>query len=127
MRIIIAGGRDFNNYELLKNSCIDIIESLGYSNDPDDYEIISGGARGADSLGEVFAKEMKYDLKVFPAQWDLYGKSAGYIRNKEMAEYASLDDVFSVLIAFWDGKSRGTKNMIEIAKKELNMVKIVNY
>ena len=123
MKIIIAGGRDFNNYELLKKSCLKIIGSYTFS----PIEIISGRATGADRMGEKFANEIGYPLRVFPANWEEFGKSAGFIRNKEMAEYASKDTEYSMLIAFWDGKSKGTKSMIELGKKMLNKVEIVRY
>jgi hypothetical protein len=111
MRTIIAGGRDFNDYSLLKENC----EKHSIT------EIISGGARGADSLGERYAKDKCVDLKIFPAKWDIYGKSAGYKRNIEMSENAD------ALIAFWDGKSKGTKHMIETANKKGLKVFIINY
>jgi len=77
----------------------------------DDIEIVSGGARGADALGERYAKDRGYSLRVFPAEWDRYGKRAGYLRNAEMAKYAN------ALLAFWDGESRGTRHMIQIARE----------
>ena len=75
-------------------------------------EIVSGGAKGVDKLGEDWAEANYMSLKIFPANWYKYGKSAGYKRNEEMAEYAD------ALIAIWDGKSKGTKHMIDIAKKQ---------
>ena len=75
-------------------------------------EVVSGGARGVDRAGEVFADTEWLPIKLFPALWDEYGKSAGYRRNVEMAKYAD------VLVCYWDGKSRGSKHMIDIAKKE---------
>ena len=105
MKIIIAGGRNFNDYNKLRESCDNILVNQK------DVEIVSGTAAGADTLGERYAQEKGYEVKKFPAQWDLYGKSAGYKRNQQMAEYAD------GLIAFWDGKSRGTKHMIDIANK----------
>ena len=83
--------------------------------------IISGGATGADALGEQFAKENNLELIVVPANWEKYGRAAGPRRNAEMAEMAD------ALIAFWDGKSRGTKNMIETAEKKGLLVRVVNY
>lgn len=115
MKVIIAGSRDFNNYTLLKNNC-DILLSITKEN----IEIVSGGARGADSLGERYAHENNLQLKIFPANWNL-GKHAGFLRNKEMADYAD------ALIAFWDGKSKGTKMMIELAKSQNLKVKVVKY
>ena len=66
-------------------------------------------------------------LKKFPANWDLYGKRAGYIRNEQMAKYAMSDNSYGVLIAFWDGKSRGIKHMIDLANKYGLEIHIVNY
>jgi hypothetical protein len=86
-----------------------------------DVEIVSGTAAGADTLGERYAQEKGYEVKKFPAQWDLYGKSAGYKRNQQMAEYAD------GLIAFWDGKSRGTKHMIDIATNKGLKVRVIRY
>ena len=114
MKVIVAGGRDFTDYEYLSNSLKTKLGEiyLDQYNPRSDYiEIVSGGARGADALGEKFAEEYKLPVKLFPADWEQYGKSAGAIRNRQMAEYADM------LIAFWDGSSKGTKNMIETMKK----------
>jgi hypothetical protein len=113
MRVVIAGGREFNNYELLREICDEHISP--------DSEIVSGGARGTDTLGERYAKERGFDTKLFPADWKTHGRKAGPIRNKEMADYGDM------LIAFWDGKSSGTKNMIENSKKLGLIVHIINY
>lgn len=113
--IIIAGSRDFNDYDLLK-STLDL-----YNFDPQKHEIVSGCAQGADSLGEKYAKERGLQVKRFPADWQQHGKAAGPIRNEKMAQYAK------GLIAFWDGESRGTKNMIGLAEKYGLKVKIVIY
>ncbi len=109
-RVIVAGGRDFQDYELLKTS---LDQQLDFNME---IEIISGHASGADALGEKYARERNLALIVMPAQWKQYGRSAGPIRNRRMLEYAlELDN--SRLIAFWDGKSKGTKNMITQAQK----------
>jgi len=105
MKIIIAGSRNFNDYNLLKSSCDNLLTQFT------NIEIVSGTARGADKLGERYARERGYDIKQFPANWDKFGKSAGYIRNDEMAQYSDM------LIAFWDGTSKGTKHMIDLANK----------
>lgn len=110
LRIIVAGSRTFNDYDLLETALLDYLKENN-----NDVTIISGAARGADQLGERFARQHGYNLKCFPAQWDTYGRSAGPIRNKEMAKYAA--EECGVLFAFWDEKSRGTKSMIELAKK----------
>lgn len=106
MKVIIAGGRDFKDYETL----IDICDNKLQRYLPTELEIISGTCNGADLLGEAYANERGYSIKRFPADWNKYGNKAGYIRNKQMAEYAD------ALIAFWDGKSKGTKMMIDLAE-----------
>ena len=115
MKVIIAGGRNFRDYDKLRESCDNILVNQK------EIEIVSGTAAGADTLGERYAQEKGYEVKKFPAQWDLYGKSAGYKRNQQMAEYAD------GLIAFWDGKSRGTKHMIDIANKMGLKVRVIRY
>ena len=104
MKLIIAGSREGFTYG-------DVVEAFDSLIDTVISEIVSGGARGVDRFGEQLAKARGIPLNVKPANWDKYGKSAGYIRNKEMAEYAD------ALLALWDGESRGTKHMIDLAKK----------
>ena len=117
IKVIIAGTRDFNDYALLKKDVDYFLQDFN----PSKIEIVSGNARGADKLGERYAKEHNLPVKLFPANWDKYGKRAGYLRNQEMANYAD------VLIAFWDEKSKGTKHMIDIAKKQGLTVIVVGY
>lgn len=129
-RIIIAGGRDFKNYDLLSDTLMKYLEDIdntGIVNNPKQVKFVSGTARGADSLGEQFAYTWGYDVVRFPAAWNTYGKSAGYRRNAEMAKFASKDGHRGILIAFWDGKSRGTKHMIDLAKRYGLKVHVVNY
>ena len=111
-RVIIAGSRNFDNYKLIVETCNNILPSY--------VEVVSGTARGADKLGEKYAEEKGYPIKKFPADWTL-GKSAGYLRNKEMAKYAT------EAIVFWDGKSKGTKHMIDLANEYKLKLTIVNY
>lgn len=117
MKLIIAGSREFDDYDLLRDV---IIRTY-----PDPYlvieEIVSGTARGADKLGERFASQFGIRLKQFPANWERWGKSAGYIRNADMAVYAN------ALLAFWDGESKGTRHMIDTAIKKELTVNIINY
>ena len=108
MHIIIAGCRDFNDYAVVEK---EVMNYIGKFIDKVEIEIISGGASGVDALGERFAKEHSLGLKVVPADWKTYGRSAGPRRNEQMARMAG------TLIAFLDGKSRGTKNMIDTAKR----------
>lgn len=120
-KLIIAGGRDFNDYELLVKE-VENFMVLNKVTHFEDLEIVSGMARGADSLGVKYSESHQpIKLTKFPANWDKYGKSAGYIRNKEMANYAD------ALIAFWDGKSRGTQHMINLASQKGLKIKIVRY
>jgi hypothetical protein len=116
-KVIIAGGREFGDYNLLNLKCRQFLLT-NYK--PTDIEIVSGKARGADRLGEQFAEQYGIKVAEFPADWDL-GKAAGYIRNKDMAEYAD------ALIAFWNGSSRGTMHMINLAKEKGLAVRIVRY
>ena len=111
MRTIIAGSRSFTDY-------FKLVEALSHL---DITCVISGGAKGADSLGEEYAKEKGIPIERYPAQWDLHGKSAGYKRNILMAEKAE------ALVAFWDGSSRGTKHMIDIARKKGLEIEVVRY
>lgn len=120
-KVIIAGSRDFDNYIGAEHDLLSFFKAFGIHST--DIEIISGGARGADKIGEQFAKKYNIKLTVFPAQWDKYGKSAGMIRNAEMAQYAK----DGILFAFWDGKSTGTKNMIDAARRNNMMVLIYEY
>jgi hypothetical protein len=115
MKLIIAGGRDFSNYDLLVESVNLIISGVA------GVEIVSGGAKGADNLGEHFAIDNNLQIKRFPAEWDKYGKSAGYRRNSDMAEYADS------CICFWDGQSKGTNHMINLAKQKGLSVTVINY
>lgn len=117
-RVIIAGSRGFDDYNLLVGKCNYLLSEKMKTHD---IVIISGTARGADQLGEKFAEEMGYELEKYPADWDKYGKSAGYIRNKEMAEHAD------AVICFWDGSSLGTKHMVDIAKEKGLIVKVIRY
>lgn len=128
LRAIIAGSRDFDDFPKLMNSSIDILSEIANKRDDlDRIRIISGTARGADKLGEQYAKIAGYELSKFPADWENLGKRAGYVRNAEMAKFAIEDGNYGVLIAFWDGKSRGTKHMIDLANKYGLEVHVVNY
>lgn len=114
MKVIIAGSRAFNDYELLKKVCD---KELGNYTD---IEIVSGTANGADLLGEKYAEERNYPVKKFPADWSL-GKQAGYLRNYDMVQYSEM------LICFWDGKSNGSKSVIRMAKKRGLKVIVQNF
>ena len=117
-KVIIAGSRDFNDYELLKTKVDNI---LSQKKNTHKIYILSGKARGADSLGERYAVEHFLEVLFFPADWDTFGKCAGFKRNVEMANEAD------ALIAFWDGESHGTKHMIDIATKKGLLVRTILY
>lgn len=107
-KLIIVGTRSFNDYEMLRNTVFSA-------------EIVSGGAPGADTLAVRYATEVDMPFKVFPADWKKYGRSAGPRRNRQMAEYAD------AAIVFWDGKSRGTQNMIQQMRELGKPVEVVIY
>ena len=104
MRVIVAGSRGITSATLVY-SHLDRI--LG---DRPEITVISGTARGVDQLGEQWGMDRGHDVERYPADWDRYGKSAGYRRNEVMAKNAD------ALIAFWDRDSRGTKHMIDLAE-----------
>ena len=113
--VIIAGGRNFDDYLALKKYCDHLLQNKS------EVIIISGKANGADKLSEQYAKEKNFPIAEFPANWNAYGKAAGFKRNKEMGIYAD------ALIAFWDCKSKGTKHMIDTAKFKDIPTKIFYY
>ena len=117
-RIIIAGGRDFNDYDYLRSCCLPIVDHLACKHE---LIIISGHAKGADLLGEQFANEQGLTLEVYPANWKSHWRSAGFKRNEMMG------DIANGLIAFWDGRSHGTKHMIEYAKSKGLNVYVFHY
>lgn len=89
-------------------------------------EIISGGAKGADTLAIKFAKEYNLNYKIMNADWDKYGKRAGILRNNEMLTYAiSNPNNIAILISFWNGTSKGTKHMIDISNDKGIIVKVM--
>lgn len=104
MKVIIAGSRDITCTETVATA----IAESGF----EITEVVSGGARGVDLVGEQIARDFKIKIKRFPADWYNFGKIAGIMRNRQMSKYAQ------GLIAVWDGKSPGTKNMIDEAKKQ---------
>lgn len=116
-RIVVAGCRNYENYTQAKkyiDACIDKIRKK--------YTLVflSGGCKGADALGERYAKENGFEIEKFPAKWEKYGKSAGPKRNRQMAQAADF------VICFWDGKSRDTKSMINCAKELNKPIRIKN-
>ena len=119
IKVICAGCRKFNDYQLLAMK----LDQFCISNAHANIEIVSGTCRGADMLGEKYAREQNLTCQRFPANWKQYGRSAGPIRNRQMAEHASH------LVAFWDGNKvhSGTWSMIQIATKLGLNVEIVQF
>lgn len=107
----VVGGRDFQDYELLKR------ELNRYQID----KIISGGANGADKLAENYCEDYNIPIRIYYPQWDKYGKAAGTIRNRKIIDNS--DEI----IAFWDGKSKGTKNSISLARKLGKQCNVIYY
>lgn len=103
--IMVCGSRTINNRELIFSKLDEILA------DNPDMRIISGGAKGVDSIGEDWAKSHKVEIKQYKPDWNKYGRGAGIIRNKQMVE------VSDYVIIFWDGKSKGTKSDIEFCEK----------
>ncbi len=113
MKVLIAGSRGFLNYNLLEAQVDQIANNI--------TEIVSGTARGADHLGETYAREHKISIKKMPAEWDRLGKQAGFARNKQMSQVADMG------IIFWDGRSRGTANMIEEMRNHGKPTIVIRY
>ena len=115
MKTIIAGGRTFNDYELMTTSLSNLPWTIA--------EVVSGTARGADRLGEQFARENDIPVTRMPANWNQHGKSAGFIRNEEMAKYAD------ACVCFWDQSTErsGTYHMINSALKYGLRLTVVHY
>ena len=117
-KVIIAGSRGFSNYKLLREECNKFLREKRKACN---IIIVSGHARGADVLGEKYANDEGFTLEIFPAQWKKFGKAAGFRRNEQMGEVAD------ALIAFWDGKSHGTKHMIDLMNEKNRLVRVVEY
>jgi hypothetical protein len=113
MKLIIAGGRDFKNDRLFQSTMAALTIAPN--------EIVCGMAAGADELGRQWAIINNIPIAEFPADWSTHGKAAGPRRNKAMAEYGTH------LLAFWDGTSRGTANMLKLAQEHGLKIKLVRY
>lgn len=107
MKVGIVGGRDFNNLHYMIRKLDKILDDV-----KEPITIVSGGARGADSLAEEYAGISEFETLIFPADWDQHGKAAGFIRNRDIIKNSD------VLVAFWDGVSKGTNSSIELAKSK---------
>lgn len=117
-KVIIAGTRDFVDYQLLRQKCDNILSHKVHNFN---IVVVSGTARGADRLGERYARERGFQIERYPADWNRDGNAAGPIRNALMTDNAE------ALIAFWDGQSAGTKNMIWTARNKGLAVRVIKY
>ena len=117
---LLVGSRDFNNYNLFMKKCDYFLSN--YS----DIVVVSGGARGTDALAKRYAKDKGYEYIEFPAEWDRFGKRAGFIRNQQMHKFIAEKSKRGV-IAFWDGQSKGTQHNFDLAKSYDNPLRIVRY
>lgn len=117
MKLIIAGSRTFGKY--LHDTILLELTLQKINADAPVSEVVSGCAKGADAGGESWANRLRIPIKKFPAKWSNLGKRAGHARNAEMADYADR------AVVFWDGKSKGSKNMIEQMKKRNKPVEVV--
>lgn len=117
MNILIAGSRTFTNYELLVRKCRIILSGLNST----EIVIVSGMARGADRMGAAFAVDSKYQLLKFPADWKSHGNRAGYLRNRQMLECVE------AAIFFWDGRSKGTEDMIRLCEARNLPTRIIRF
>lgn len=115
---LVVGSRNFSDYSLMKSKLDTFLKNQS------DVVIVSGGARGADTLAERYAKEKGYLFKIFPAEWDKFGRVAGYIRNEQMHSYISNAENRGC-VAFWDGKSKGTQHNFKLAEKYNNPLRVV--
>ena len=113
MKVAIIGSRTFLDYNFLEETLLKVKDRI--------TEIVSGGAKGADSLAEKFANKYNIPTKIFLPDWDTYKKAAGFIRNTQIIEYCD------VVVAFWDGKSRGTMDSVKKAEKLGKKVKIIRF
>lgn len=119
MNIGIIGGRDFNNYDILVSTFANLVEENKW--DCKGLTIVSGGAKGADSLAERLAKDIGAKTLIFNADWDKYGKSAGYRRNGDIVENSD------IIIAFWNGISKGTRHTIDISLANKKPIFVYDY
>jgi predicted Rossmann fold nucleotide-binding protein DprA/Smf involved in DNA uptake len=115
MKLAIVGSRSFTDYEALEKELDSICESVKVTC------VVSGGAKGADSLGQRYAESKGIDTQIFLPDWEKHGKAAGFIRNKDIIANSDF------CVAFWDGKSKGTLSSIELAKKQGIPVKVVEF
>jgi len=122
LRIAIVGSRTFTNKSYFEEKVLELIEP--FIKQGITIEVVSGGAKGTDTLAEQFAKDKGFLFKCFPADWETFGRSAGVRRNKEIIRYTNANNN-GLVIAFWDFKSPGTKSTIQLARLASIPIEIV--
>lgn len=115
MKLAVIGSRDFDNYKQLKIVLNELLKSFSINC------IVSGGANGADSLAEKYARSNNIPIEIYKPDWEKYGRGAGFIRNTTIWDNSDLG------IAFWDGKSKGTQHSFKIAKKQQKDLYVFDY
>lgn len=115
MNLAVVGSSGFKDYNILSTVVCELRKIYKIST------IVSGGSKGADTLAEIYAKENKLNMLIFPAEWDKYGKSAGFIRNSTIWDNSDLG------VAFWDGKSKGTAHSFKISEKQNKLLYVFNF
>ena len=115
MKLAVVGSRTFNDYDLLKSKLDAIHQRKPIT------LIVSGGAKGTDSLSEKWAKENNVETLIFIPDWEKYGKKAGFLRNEDIIKNAD------AVVACWDGVSKGTLSSINLAKKQGKSCLIVKF
>ena len=123
-RIIVCGGRHFDDYPRLVAEIDGAVESLGLKRD--EIEVVSGHCAGADQLGERYAEEHEVACKVFPAEWKKYGRAAGPVRNSQMIDYAA-ESKMPVVVAFVSPNTKGTMDTVNKARRKEFKVFVVPY
>ena len=119
LKLAVVGSRSCNNVGIIFEYLCIICSPFQSKEDVYDVEIVSGGAKGADTIAEKFALINRIPTKIFLPDWDKHGKSAGFLRNKDIVDYSDM------VLAFWDQKSKGTKHTIDLALKAGKSVWIV--
>lgn len=112
MNVAVIGSRTFENFALVESTLASI---------PVISRVVSGGAKGADSLAQQYAEQNQIPVEIFKPDWKRFGRGAGVVRNREIIEAAEM------VVAFWDGKSKGTESSIKMAQAKRIPVKIVKF
>lgn len=112
MNVAVIGSRTFDNFALVE-STLASISTIS--------RVVSGGAKGADSLAQRYAEQNQIPVEIFKPDWKRFGRGAGIVRNREIIEAAEM------VVAFWDGKSKGTESSIKMAQSKRIPVKIVKF